>query len=67
MKHIIKFEAIQTECQTPDAIFNINIDKNEITCNVKLPFDINLNEEEAKILEANIHNSMEVILSKYFK
>lgn len=66
MIQIKKFEAMETECQTPDAVYNIKINDKSVLCNVELPFPIELSEEEAKQLESNIHNAMELVLSKYF-
>lgn len=66
MIQIKKFEAMKTECQTPDAVYTIKIGDKTISCSVKLPFDLDLDEGEAKVLESNIHNSMELVLSKYF-
>ena len=66
MIHIKKFEAIKTDCQTPDAIYSIEIGDKSIFCKVDIPFSLNLDEEEAILLENNIHNAMELVLSKYF-
>jgi hypothetical protein len=30
MKHIKKFEAMETECQTPDALYHIEINDDEL-------------------------------------
>jgi len=59
-------EANKTECQTPDAVYDITISDDSISCQVKLPFNLSITEEEAELLEANIHNSIEIVLSKYF-
>lgn len=61
------FEAVKTECQTPDANFKTNISDNKISVEIELPMDLNLNEKEAKLLEDNIHNAMELVLARYFK
>jgi hypothetical protein len=66
MRHLKKFEALKTSCQTPDANFSIEIGKDSIKCEVKLPFDLDLSEKEAEDLEKNIHNSLETVLAKYF-
>ena len=58
--------ANKTNCQTPDTQFYISINENKILCEVVLPFDLPISEDEAIILETNIHNSLEIILSKYF-
>lgn len=68
MKHIKKFnEAVKTECQTPDAKFNIEINEEKVSVEVELPMKLDLTEEEAKLLESNIHNAMELVLTPYFK
>lgn len=68
MKHIKKFkEAVKTECQTPDAQFNIEINDSKVSVEVELPMELDLTEDEAKLLEANIHNAMELVLAPYFK
>lgn len=68
MKHIRKFnEAVKTECQTPDAQFNIEINDNKVSVQVDLPMKLDISEEEAKLLESNIHNVMELVLAPYFK
>lgn len=67
MIHIKKFtEAVKTECQTPEANYNIVINDDKISVEVELPMELELNEEEAKLLEANIHNAMELVLAPYF-
>ena len=59
-------ESMETPCQTPNAVYNIEINDKSVKCSVDLPFKIDLSEEEAKELEINIHNAMELVLSKYF-
>ncbi len=59
-------ESVKTPCQTPDAKYNISIKDSVIRCEIELPFDLEIDESEAKILESNIHNSLEIILSKYW-
>jgi hypothetical protein len=67
MKHIRKFtEAVKTECQTPEANFNIEIGENKVSVEVELPMKLDLTEEKAKLLESNIHNVMELVLAPYF-
>jgi len=68
MRYIKKFnEALKTECQTPDAQFNIEIKDEKVSVEVELPMKLNLTEDEAKLLESNIHNVMELVLAPYFK
>jgi hypothetical protein len=63
--------AQQTECQTPGTIYNISIsespDRTVICTDVILPKLLALSEEQAKLLEANIHNALELVLSRYFQ
>jgi hypothetical protein len=59
-------EAVKTPCQTPEAVFHVHINEDSIKCEVDLPFDLELSEDEAKELEGNIHNALELALSKYF-
>jgi hypothetical protein len=67
MKHLKRYtESLKTPCQTPDVNYNIEIGDKVINCQIELPFELDLDEKEAKLLEYNIHNSMEIILSKYF-
>ena len=58
--------ATKTKCQTPNAVFHIKINTKSIQCKVNLPFELELPINEAKQLEANIHNVLEIVLSKYF-
>jgi hypothetical protein len=67
MKHIKRFnEAQETKCQTPDVVYNIDISDEKISITLDLPKSLRLDEEEAELLETNIHNSLEIVLSKYF-
>lgn len=67
MKRIKKFtEAIETECQTPGCKFKTDISDNKISVEIDLPKSLDLNEEEAKLLESNIHNALELVFAKYF-
>lgn len=59
-------EALRTPCQTNGAIWEIEISDDEIEVEVKLPFKLELTKEEAKLLENNLHNAVELVLSKYF-
>jgi len=56
-----------TECKTPDPHFNIFIKDNEVGARVNLPFDLELDKEEAEDLEDEIHDALEEILSRYFE
>lgn len=58
--------ALETSCQTDGCIFGIIVSPKEITVNVELPFALFLNGEEHSTLHANLHNAVELVLSKYF-
>lgn len=58
--------ADSTVCQTPGAQFHIHITDTAIECSVDLPEPLSLTEEEAKLLEANLHNALELVLARYF-
>jgi hypothetical protein len=60
-------EAVKTKCQTPDAQFKIKITDDKVSVEVELPMKLDLTEDEAKLLESNIHNAMELVLATYFK
>lgn len=67
MKHLKKFnEAQETKCQTPDVVYNIDISDEKISITLDLPKSLRLDMEEAELLETNIHNSLEIVLAKYF-
>lgn len=58
--------AIETTCQTPGAEFATHIRTDGVTVGVALPFDLDLDEEGAALLEANLHNALELVLAPYF-
>lgn len=58
--------AIKTVCQTPGTVFHTKIESKKISCEVDLPKPIKLTEKQAELLEANIHNAMELVLARYF-
>lgn len=58
--------AIETKCQTEGAIYNTDISDNEITVSIKIPFNLNLDADESELLELNLHNAIELVLSRYF-
>lgn len=59
--------AIATPCQTSGAEFHTYISVDQIRVAVDLPIQLNLNEEDASLLEANLHNVLELVLAPYFK
>jgi 8-oxo-dGTP pyrophosphatase MutT (NUDIX family)/GNAT superfamily N-acetyltransferase len=58
--------AVSTPCQTPDAIYDADIGDRHVSMTVKTPFPLNLSEDEASLLEDNLHNVFELALARYF-
>lgn len=61
--------AITTDCQTPDVLYNTHIKGEEgvIEIDLNLPFRFRVTDAEAELLETNIHNALELVLSATFK
>ena len=58
--------ALETKCLTPDTVFSTYIGSKHISLRVALPFELDISEEEAEILERLIHNQVEIALRPYF-
>ena len=59
-------EALKTKCQTPDSQFHFEIKDRSVSVSVDLPMSLDLTEAEATLLEANLHNAVELVLAPYF-
>tara|TARA_B000000557_G_C20799093_1_gene454665 strand:+ start:1216 stop:1827 length:612 start_codon:yes stop_codon:yes gene_type:complete len=59
-------EQNSTKCLTSGANFSTYISEREVDIKVDLPFSLDLDEKEAKILETLLHNSIETVLRPYF-
>jgi len=60
--------ALKTTCQTPGTQFHTIIEENLVTIQVDLPKGIlPSGEEENALLEANLHNALELVLAPYFR
>jgi hypothetical protein len=59
-------EAVKTVCQTPGTKFTTEISDDKISVIIELPMSLDISKKEAKLLEDNIHNAMELVLAKYF-
>lgn len=57
--------AIETKCQTPGAQFHISIQPDQVAITVDLPHSLDLDENQATLLESNIHNAIELVLSRF--
>lgn len=58
--------ALKTKCLTPEANFSTIISGNKVESKVVLPFNLDISEQEAELLERLIHNQMEIVLRSYF-
>ena len=58
--------ANKTKCLTSGAVFHIYIDKESVSVKADLPFELEVDDEEAEILEILIHNQLELVLRSYF-
>jgi len=58
--------ALLTKCQTPGAIFSTHIKSGEVTVKVKSSKLKGLSKEQAELLEANIHNALELVLAPLY-
>lgn len=58
--------AMQTPCQTSGAIFHTEVSERRVSVSVDLPMALELDEAAAELLEANLHNAMELVLARYF-
>src|ERR1700747_2656848 len=59
--------ATETACQTPGATYSISIAQRRVSIMVDLPHDIGgVGPFECDALEANLHNAVELVLSRYF-
>lgn len=57
---------IEIPCQTPGAVFHITMSGSQVAVSVDLPLKLELTEEAAAVLEANIHNAIELVLIPYW-
>lgn len=59
--------ALATACQTPGIIYSTKIDPGEIRIRLDLGHDrLYLSAESAEILEANLHNALELVMARFY-
>jgi hypothetical protein len=58
--------AIATDCQTPGAEFTTHVRRLGISVHVVFGQVMELDEDQAKLLEANLHNAIELVLAPYY-
>ena len=54
------------QCKTPGAQFHIRIGPRIISCEVDIPFDLELTKTTAIELENKVHDALEDILQEYW-
>ena len=59
--------AIETACQTPGLVYTTQIHDTGLTVVVNFNRVNYFTEDEAEILDANIHNALELVLAPYFR
>lgn len=57
--------ALATRCQAPGVIFHTTITPNQVTVACDLPAPVDLAEADAELLEANLHNLVEIALAPW--
>jgi len=60
-------EALESKCLTPDSTYNIKTSPSGISASVKFPNEVELPEDDAKQLELNIDNALELALAVFLK
>lgn len=58
--------AMSTVCQTPGAQFHTHITGESLNVTVDFGRNLGLNEEQATLLGANVHNVLEMLLAQYY-
>jgi hypothetical protein len=58
--------AVETPCQTPGAQFHTAISNRRIAVSVDLPGPLRLSAAQAAVLDANLHNALELVLAPYW-
>jgi hypothetical protein len=59
--------AVATRCQTPGARFHVQITPRRVAVSVDVPPSaLPLNDDEAAQLDADLHNVVELALSRYW-
>lgn len=60
--------AIATACQTPGAVYSIEIDDSQIRIVVDLGHDtLHLSDESAALIESNLHNAVELVMARFYR
>ena len=54
------------KCKTPGAQFHIRIGPRIISCQVDIPFDLDLTKTKAVTLENKVHDALEAVLQEYW-
>lgn len=60
-------ETLLTVNQTPNVEYRIKINKKTINIDIELSKSLSLSNSETKLLETNMRNMLEIMLSKYVR
>ena len=55
-----------TKCLTSGAYFSTHVEPRRVSIAVDMPFELDIDEEEAIELETLLHNAVELVMSRYF-
>jgi len=59
--------AQKIKCLTDGGQYHTQISKDKVSISVSLPFELNIDKKEAKVLTRLLHNQMELVLRSYWK
>jgi hypothetical protein len=59
--------AVRTPCQTPGAIFHVSITDRRVSVAVDIPHSLNLTAADARQLDADLHNVVELALARWWR
>lgn len=58
--------AAATKCQTPGAEYSTQVDGRGVSVTVSFPWELELTETDANLLDINLHNAIELVLAPLF-
>lgn len=65
IREVLK-EQNATKCLTSGAQFHTSIEPSRVSIVVDVPFDLEIDEVESEEMETLLHNSVELVLSRYW-
>jgi|HubBroStandDraft_2_1064218.scaffolds.fasta_scaffold173596_5 hypothetical protein len=58
--------AVKTPCQTSGAVYGMSVRPSSATVHVDFGRDLSLTQQDVQLLEANLHNAVELALAPFF-